>query len=301
MSKEKYCLPNFKESEQLVDELFEDLKKPEGFMSGGDNLPLNMRKVNEIQKTKVTFGNPENELTKLTEDKFSENGIELNSKIKEQIKEKFDFYYLSLNVNLKPLPGVRFWRLSCELNFTEEQTIIQSLFPTHQWQSAISIGAGMSVGVNGDLAWDVGVDSSLVEEILKLAGNSVKGVVKTKDEFNAFAKIPTFKYEFGKPEIVAVGEGENIAFWRIQDKQIQKVGTAQFGLVFKVPQGTNSVTLTGTTWADVSINWLTADITDTLFVALPNRWQNLFQLNQEEIADKFIKGDQEQWVLELPN
>jgi hypothetical protein len=241
------------------------------------------------------------EEAKLTEDKFSENGIELNSKIKEQIKEKFDFYYLSLNVNLKPLPGVRFWRLSCELNFSEEQTIIQSIFPTHEWQSAISLGAGMSVRVNGDLAWDVGVDSSILEKIVQSLPGNVKGIVKNKDEFNAFANIPTFRYEFGNPEIVANGPGENIAFWRIQDKQIQKVGTAQFYLVFKVPQGTKSVTLTGTTWADVSINWLTDDITDVLFKALPDKWQNLFQSNQEEIAGKFIKGDKEQWILELSN
>jgi hypothetical protein len=299
MTKEKYNLPDLNEAQKLVNELFNELKQKETPLASGKKLGINTSKVKDLQETKVTFGNPENELIRLTEEKFTENGIELTDRVKQQLKDKFDFYYLTLNVNLRPQPGVRFWRLSCELNFTEETTIIQSLFPTHQWQSVMSFGVGMDVGVNGDLSWDVGVDSSILEKVLESVSSSVKSRIKSQNEFKAFAKIPAFTYELGRPEVVATGEGENIAFWRIQDQEIQKIGTAKFGLVFKVPQGTKSVTLTGTTWADVDINWLTDHIGDILLDKLPEKFLNIFQLDQEEAANKFLKGDGEEWTLNL--
>ncbi len=301
MTNDGFNLPDFLQSENLLQELFEELQKKEGVLAGGTRLGIGASAIKDLQETKVSFGNPQNELIRLTPETFQESGIELTNPIKQQMQEQYDFYYLTLNINLRPKPGVRFWRLTCHLIFSEEQTIIQTMFPTHQWQSIMSLGIGIDVGLNGNLAWDIGVDSSILAEVLNSVPVNLKANTVSKNKLKAFAVIPNCKYELGRPEIVATGDGGNEAFWRIQDEQIQRIGTAKLGIVFKVRRGTKSVTLTGKTWADVSINWLTDHISDIVLERLPEKFLNIFGLNEEEAANKFLKGDGEEWILNLPD
>ncbi|MGC1197014.1 MAG: hypothetical protein WA882_08975, partial [Geitlerinemataceae cyanobacterium] len=102
----------------------------------------------------------------------------------------------------------------------------------------------------------------------------------------------------GHPEILTNGEGSSTCYWRIQDKELQKMGTAKFAVVFKVPKGTESIELQGIAWAEPDLNWLTADIRD-VFGDLSDRLKQLLR-QKNEVASRFVRGDAEEWTLTLP-
>ncbi|WP_287255063.1 hypothetical protein [Moorena sp. SIO4E2] len=210
---------------------------------------------------------------------------------------------MTLTVDLRPERAARFWRLTCQLDFSPKgsgEPIIQSLFPTQQWRSVMSFGVGMEVGLNGNLDWMMGVDSSqLAAELAELLPGELKANVGNKDNFKAFLAIPAYRYELGHPEILTNGEGNSTCYWRIQDNELQKIGTAKFAIVFKVPKGTESITLRGTAWAEPDLNWLTADIRLVL-EDLSDRLKQLLR-QKNEVADRFARGvDREEWTLTLP-
>ncbi|MDE5073259.1 MAG: hypothetical protein O4806_15925 [Trichodesmium sp. St5_bin8] len=296
----KFDSPDFIQAESLLQELFEELQKQEGLLAGGQKLGITAIIIKDLQETKVSFGNPKNELIPLTEEIFKEAEIELNHLIKQQMKDDYNFYYLTLNVNLLPQPGAKFWRLTCELKFSEEKTIIQSIFPENKWQPVIKTGVGMDIGFNQNLDIDARIDSSKITEVLKFVPANLKANIVSKNKFKAFAVIRDCKYELGRPEIVAEGIGSPKCFWRIQDKNIQKVGTVKFGVIFKVPKQTKSITLTGITSADIDINLLTGNISDAVLARLPKKIQEWLGLDAEESAKKFFRSDHEKWHLKLP-
>ena len=269
-------------------------------MAGGQKLGITASMIKDVQETKVSFGNPKNELIPLTEEIFKEAGVELDYLIKRQMKDDYNFYYLTLNVNLRPQPGAKFWRLTCELKFSKEKTIIQSIFPEHKWQPVIKTGVGMDIGINQNLDIDARIDSSKITEVLKSVPANLKANIVSKNKFKAFAVIRDCKYELGRPEIVAEGIGSPECYWRIQDKNIEKVGTVKFGVIFKVPKQTKSITLTGITRADIDINLLTGNISDIVLARLPEKIQEWLGLDAEESAKKFVRAEREEWHLKLP-
>ncbi len=209
---------------------------------------------------------------------------------------------MTLTVDLRPERAARFWRLTCELDFSPKgngEPIIQNLFPTQQWRSLMSFGVGMEVGLNGNLDWNVGVDSDQLAELAKLLPGELEANVGNKDNFKAFLAIPAYRYELGHPEILTNGEGNSTCYWRIQDKELQKIGTAKFAIAFKVPKRTESITLRGRAWAEPDLNWLTADIRD-IFGELSDQLKQLLR-QKNEVADRFARGvDGEEWRLTLP-
>lgn len=293
--------PNFDENDTLLSELLKEVQKWEGTLAGGTKLGINAEKVDSLFHTKVSFGNPRDRLIRVTENTFKDIGTELDSIYKQQMQEQFDFYYMTLTTALRSERGARFWRLTCELDFSPKgnnEPIIVSLFPTQKWRSLLGSGVGMDVGLNGKLNWDVGVDTSKLAELLDLIPEEIKANVASKSNFKAFLAIPAYEYNLGHSEILTNGEGNSTCYWRIQDQELQKIGTAKFGIVFKVPKGTESMTLQGTVWAEPDLNWLTADIRD-VFANLSDRLKQLLK-QKNEAARHFARGDAEQWELNLP-
>ena len=292
--------PNLQESDTLLASLFEEVKKYSSFLSGGKKLPMSAQAVDNLLQTKVSFGSPRNKLILLTEETFQESGTKLSSIYQQQMRDEYDFYYMTVPVELRPKPGAQFRLLCCELDFSpkgENEPIVQTIFPQSKWRTVMSWGVGMDLGINEDLEWSVGVDASKVAEIANLPAN-IKANVATKNGLKAFIVLREYNYEVGRFEITALGEGNSTCYWYIQDPNLQKMGTVEFAIVFKVPKGTKSINLRGVAWAEPNMNWLTADVRD-VFSELADGLKELLQ-RKDKAASKFARGDAEEWTLTLP-
>lgn len=297
---EKPSTPNLQDSDQLLSDLLKEVQNWEGTLADGTKLGPGAAAVTNLKDSKVSLGNPKDKLTLLTEETFQRTGVELNSIYRKQMRDQYDFYYLTLWVGLRPKPTAQFSRLICELDFGpkgDQEAILQSIFPNEKWRSVLSAGVGMDIGLNGNLNWTAGVDTSALTTVFEQLPGEIKGEVTSKNEFKAFMAMPAYKYEFGHFEILATGVGST-AYWRIQDQALKKTGMVEFAAVFKVPKAIQDVELTGTAWAEPNVNWLFADIRDVAG-ALSDRFKQLFH-NKEEAASQFARWDAEKWKLQLP-
>lgn len=298
---QEFFSPNLQEADALLSDLFEEVQMWEGTLAGGTKLGIGAEAVDSLFQTKVSFGNPTDRLIRLTEETFKNSGIELDNTCNQQMQEQFDFYSMTLTVDLRPKRAAKFWRLTCELDFSPKgsnEPIVQKLFPNQQWRSVMSCGVGMEVGLNGNLDWNVGVDSARIAELVELLPGELKANVGNKDDFQALLALPKYQYELGHLEIIANGEGSSTCYWLIQDKELQKIGTAKFAIVFKVPKETDEIKLRGKVWAEPDINWLTADVRD-IFGELSDRFKQLLR-QKNEVASRFARGDAEEWTIALP-
>lgn len=292
--------PNFQESDELLSDLLDEVQRWEGTLAGGTKLGPGATAVMNLKDSKISLGSPKDKLTLLTEATFQEAGIELSSIYRQQMQEQYDFYYLTLKVELRPKPTVQFWKLICELDFGpkgEQEPILQSVFPNEKWRSVLSAGVGMDIGLNGNLDWTAGVDTSAITAVLEQVPGEIKGEVTNKNEFKAFVTMPAYKYEFGLFEILTTSVGSS-AYWRIQDEALKKTGMVEFATVFKVPKAVQEIELVGKVWVEPNVNWLFADVRDVAS-ELSDHFKQLFR-NKEEAANQFKRWDAEKWQLQLP-
>lgn len=300
MSDDKPIPPDFQESELLLNELFSNVRDLTNKRAGGTALSPAAVAIQNLQETKVTFGNPQDNLISLTEKALHNSGIVLTSIRQQQMSQSHDFYYMTLTVDMRPKPGAHFKSLACELNFGPKgpaEPIVQTIFPSTKWREVMQWGGGMHLGLNGNLDWEVGIDATNVANITGLPAN-LKAAVANKNEMKSFIVVPDFSYDLGRFEIAAAGEGNSECYWHIQDAELQKSISVKFGLVFKVPKGTESVTLLGRAWAEPSMNWLTGNISDVRR-ELSQRLQDIFK-KQEAESRKMARGAAEEWILPLP-
>ncbi|BAY46364.1 hypothetical protein SAMD00079811_39730 [Scytonema sp. HK-05] len=298
---DKIYPPHPQEADTLLAGLLEEVKTWEGTLAGGTKLGVGAAAVESLVQTKVEFGNPRNHLILLTEEIFKDIGVELNSIYRQQMRDAYDFYYMTVTVDLRPKPGARFSRLCCELVFSSEgenEPIVEKIFPNSKWRSVMKLGVGMNLGLNGNLDWSVGIDASQVAEIADLPGN-LKANVASNNELKAFIVVSDYAYEVGGFEILAQGEGNSTCYWRIEEPDIQKMATVKFAIVFKVSKGTESINLRGIAWAEPNKNWLISKIRN-VFSKLSDSWKNRLQ-SEDEAASKLAElTASEVWTLDLP-
>jgi len=297
---DKPTAPDFQESAALIDELFTDVTKWEGSLAGGQKLKVGGTALDSLKETKVQFGNPKDNLIAITEAALHNSGLAVTSIRKQQMEIDFDFYYLTLTVDMRPKPGAVFKSLTCELNFGPkgpDEPIVQAIFPSSKWHDVMQFGGGMSLALDGNLDWQVGVDASQIANVTGLPADVKAGVVN-KNEMKSFIVMPDFSYNLGRFDIAASGEGNSECYWHIEDPDLQKSVSFKFGVVFKVPKGTESITLTGLAWAEPNMSWLTANIKN-VFRDLSEKLQNILR-KRDDASKELAKGAAEEWVLKLP-
>jgi hypothetical protein len=288
------------QTDELLDELFTEVQRWEGSLAGGVQLDKGALAVQSLRETRVSFGNPRDRLIPVTADRFVQLGIVLDPIYQEQMAHTFDFYYMTLTLDLRPKPGALFKRLSCELDFDPEDTtgtIVQTIFPKSEWRSVLNWGGSMNLGLNGNLEWEMGVDANKIAEVANLPAG-LQAQVSNKNNMSSFITMPDYAFEVGRFDILAQGEGNKLCYWHIEEPDLQKMPTVQFGVVFKVPQGTEEVTLRGIAQADPDMNWLVANVRN-VFENLSSGLQSLLRRRQDAAA-QLARIAAEQWALALP-
>lgn len=293
---DKPTSPDLQKADVLLDQLFQMTTD----MAGGQKFDFADR-VDSLRQTKVQFGNPRDNLIALTPRKLHDSGLELSSIRKEQMRTEYDFYYMTITVDLRPQPGAHFQALACELDFGPkggQEPIVQSIFPQNKWKDVLAFGGGMSLGLDGNLDWNVGIDATKLSELLSLPAD-VAASLDNKNAMKSYIVLKDFAYDLGRFEIAAYGEGNSECYWYIQNADLQQSLSTRFGIVFKVPKGTESITLRGVAWAEPKVSWLTANLGDML-KRLKEEFQKL--LNRPEAAAQMLsRGAGEEWIITLPN
>lgn len=292
--------PDLHQSEQLLAELFEDVKKWEGSLAGGTQLDVGAAAIDSLFETKVSFGNPRANLVPLTPAIMKEAGVELSAVIAQQMERQFDFYYITVSVDMRPKPGAQFKQLICQLNFGpkgENEPIVQTIFPQSKWRPVLTWGGGLNLGLNSELGWEVGLDTGEVSDILDLPAD-LRANVSNANAMKGRVVIPDYAYEVGRFDIAAYGEGNSECYWLIQEPNLQQQLTLQFAIVFKVPQGTAGISLEGIAWAEPNMSWLVANLRN-VFRVLKDNLQGVLRL-KEKSAKQFARGAREHWILDLP-
>ena len=292
--------PDFREAEAVLAELFEEVRNWESSLAGGTRLGLGASAIESLLQTKISFGNPRDELKRLTEAGFHNAGVQLTHDLQRQIQHESDFYYMTLPVHLRAKPTTQFRQLCCELDFSpkgEQEPIIHKIFPTSEWKTMMQWGVGMNLALNENLDWNIGIDASKVAEIANFPGE-LKAHIANKNDLKAYVIVPDYPHELGRSEVLAQGEHSSTCYWYIQKPELTRTGTVLFTVVFKVPKGTELVNLHATAWAEPNMNWLTADIRD-VFSELSDRFKDLLCL--KDASRSLSIGEVEEWApLKLP-
>ena len=290
-------------AEKLLSELFDAVSSEEATLSGGTKLGAGGDAIRNLLETKVLFGNPLDKLIRLTPILFEEVGVELTGIFKRQMRQQFNFYYLTIAVSMLPRRGVQFTRIECSLDFGPKganEPIVQTIFPNSEWKPLLSWGTGMSLALDGNLNWNAGL-STLDIDILEGLPTEIQARVTNADQLKAFITIPEYSYSLGRTEIAAIGEGNSECFWRIEKPELRKVQSVEFGVVFKVPKDVASIELTGLVTAEPSINWLITNLR-IVFEDLSEKLQRLLRFKDSERngKERLPIGDHEKWTIALP-
>lgn len=304
MTNHKFNHPNLNDAQKLLAQLFEEVNLKESELGEGisENLTRGSTAIKAWQETTVKFGDPDSRLIRLTEDSFNK---ELSDEIK-QLMKRYDFYSLVISIEPKLEPNVVISQLKCNLDFrckddhqpNDPQILIHRILaPSTKWQTLVKAGINFNIGLDANLEAKAGIDTADLAKVDNLP--YINADVETKNNLQGSLVLKGLNYESGKFEIFAQGENDSQADWQIKGQEVQDKPTIDFAIYLKVPQGQESIDLTGTVWIEPSIDWLNSNIDGKITKNLSGFLKDLFG-SKKKAAESFAMGKTTTWGLKLP-
>lgn len=289
----------FQNASQTIDEIYNVVVEQEATYASKGVSGKGTNFIEGLKQTKVSLGNPKDEIVRLSAQEATVSGNEI-------LKKKFQgkkIYYLSLSVSLRSGNGAQFSRVWCELDFSQkkgQEVIIQRVFPTPEWKTVITYGASLKLALDSMLRWVVALSGSSPAQKQGLPADVTANLVN-EDAMSAFIQVHPYLFEMGRAEIVATGTGADVAFWNISKPDLRKAQTAKFIVVFTVPQETKKVRLVASVAAEPDFPLFVANLRD-VWEFLDKKFQILLKkLDGQRTPDERLPiGDQNEWEIELP-
>jgi hypothetical protein len=132
--------------------------------------------------------------------------------------------------------------------------------------------------------------------------DAIQAHLASTNHLNALITVHDYTFKMGRVEIVSVGEGSSECDWQLKNPELQETYTIQFGIVFKVPQGTQSIRLTGMMAVSPKISWLVAQLRD-VYDYLSEKLKAILSrpLSERTTAEQLWRSEGETWKLTLPH
>ena len=265
------------EAQRALDDILGEVENLEGYAAGeaqrfgGDSEPI--RALHSIKDSRVNIGDPRNNLTHLTPKMFGALDLSLSETQKRQIADKrYDFYYMTVTVGMMPFGGAHFNELWFEVDFNpldkDPAPIVQSIFPVTSWRTVAEWGAQLTVGIDANGSFKVGVNSEMltkVSQVLEQAGlpsAEIQENVVSEHSLKGLITVPEFKFAVGRFEIAAAGTGQSSAQWQMSNADLPRTVDNQFIIVLKVPAGQTKLPVAMYANARVDFSWLGAQLSD---------------------------------------
>ncbi|MCB8924023.1 MAG: hypothetical protein H6652_00185 [Ardenticatenaceae bacterium] len=253
--------PHLDETESNLALLLQEVDSWTGDLAGGKTVPVGVADIQKYLSAKIQFSNPTSNLTRLTPDMFEQVNVQLSPQHVQQMTHAFDFYFMTLSVQMRPEPGTYFRALGCILNFgpdDDTEPIVVSIFPDEQWKEVFNFGGSLELNLDGNFEFQVGIEEKYLD-FVPLLPAAKQARVFNQSSMQSSIKIPAFSYSRGRFNIAAYGPDGPECYWYLDNDEISQTLTAQFIIVFKVPQGVRAISLQGVAWAEPDMDKLTAN------------------------------------------
>jgi hypothetical protein len=286
------------ELDALLDEAIASAEKWEGKLGAKGASPA-ANAFRALKEGKLSLGSPESTLRVIRANDWESKGLTIAESIRGDMQgpEGWNYVVLNLPVLLFPGRGAEYNLVEAALNVqstrsSARQPAIHAVFPEAKWKAVLEFGGQMELALDGGLNWGAELDQVGLD--LGQLGGELAGRVSNKNVLSSFIRVLPFRYELGRAEIEAQWAGGE-AMWRIDSAEaIRGNKHVQFVAITKIPQEVERIKVASIAQAEVSFQWLTAQVRN-VFEHLSLRMQELLR-QRRGIALR----DEQTWTLELP-
>src|SRR5262245_10401999 len=190
---EKISFEEAHKGQDLLIAFLQEVSEKEGTLSGGMRSNASPNAALSLRDATIRLRNPRDYLTHLDSRSLDSIGLKLTNICKRQMRDQFDFYYMTLAVSIQSAPGVPFRKLQCSLDFGPKgmnEPIIQSISPKREWKKGLRVGGGLNLTLNSNL--DLKIDAKIP---LDTNARPLQIDTSGSGKANFFVIVPDFAFE----------------------------------------------------------------------------------------------------------